>query len=409
MRFFNQLSYLDRAAWVLLVESGLFAIATALSSIFINVFLWKIQNDYRLIAWFNIAHYLISGITFVVAGWFSKRMARVALIRLGVLILALFYLTIWLLGKNAIHYVYGLGALLGLGSGLFWLSFNVLYFEITEKENRDIFNSLNGSITSFAGITAPFISGLIISKVGSLAGYQWVFGLSLMIFGLAVVVSFFFKDKETVGDYHLMRVLRGSRKRTNHWYWVNMAMVAQGLREGVFSFLISLLFYVITKSEFVLGTYSMITSIVALLSYFWLSQRMRPSNRNNYMFWGTFMMGLSVVPFIIDTSAWAIWLLGIGTALFYPFYITPLTSKVFDVIGEDDQNAQLRVEFVVVRELALNFGRIAGILLFIWWVSQSALLEHLRWFLLVFGFAPMLVWLAMRQIPFLETSVLVRR
>lgn len=409
MRFFDRLAYLDRAAWVLLAESGLFATATALSSMFVNIFLWKIQNDWILIAWFNIAHYLIGGFTFVVAGWLSKRITRVMIIRFGVLILALFYLTVWLLGTNAIHHVYELGALLGLGSGLFWLSFNVLYFEITERENRDIFNSINGSITSFAGITAPFISGWIISEVGSLAGYRWVFGLSLIIFGLAVMVSFFFKDKETTGDYHLMRVLAGSRKKSNHWYWVNMAMMAQGLREGVFSFLISLLFYVITKSELALGTYSMITSLVTLLSFFWVSHQIKPSTRNGYMFLGTLVMGLSIIPFVFSTSLWSMWLLGIGTALFYPFYITPLTSKVFDVIGEDHQNAQLRVEFVVVREIGLNIGRITGILLFIWWVSQSAFLEHIRWFLLMIGFAPLLVWLAIRQIPSMDTSVLVRR
>jgi len=409
MRFFDRLECLNRAAWILLAESGLFAIATALSSTFVNIYLWKIENDWILIAWFNVAHYLVGAITFILAGWLSKRMERVIIIRLGVMGLALFYLTVWLLGTKAVLYVYALGALLGLGSGFFWLAFNVLYFEITERDNRDVFNGINGSLTSFAGITAPFISGLIISKMGSLTGYRWVFGLSLTIFGLAVLISFLFKERKSEGDYRLIRVLSGLRKKSNHWYWVNMAMIAQGLREGVFSFLVSLLFYVTTKSELALGTYFTITSVVTFLSFFIVSRFLKPTLRNRYMFVGTLMMGLSGVPFVLDASAWALWLFGIGVSLFYPFYMAPLTSTVFDVIGEDQENARLRVEFVVARELALNMGRISGILLFIWWVNQSPDLSHIRWFLLIVGFTQMLSWFAIRQIPFMGAPIPARK
>jgi MFS transporter, YQGE family, putative transporter len=399
MRRINTWSKLDRSAWLLLLENGLFSVATALSGTFVNVFLWKIKKDWSMISWFNLIHFVVAALTFVVAGWMVKKVDRVVSIRLGVAILSLFYLVVWLLGKNAASYVYLLGALLGLGAGFFWLAYNVLYFEITERDNRDIFNGANGLITSITGIAAPFISGLLIRNMGQVRGYHFIFGLSLSIFLAAVVVSFLFKSRLARGEFQLARVVRLLGKRDAHWRYVGLAMAAQGLREGVFSFLIGLLVYVTTKDEFTVGSFYTVGSLVSMLSYFVVGKMMKPKSRNMFILVGALMMGLVILPFAFHMSEWTMWVMGVGGALFYPFYLAPLTSTVFDVIGETKQSAALRVEYVVSRELMLNVGRVTGILLFILWVAQIKDPTELRWFVLVIGFTQLLTWLAIRKVP----------
>ncbi|MFC7441355.1 MFS transporter [Laceyella putida] len=402
MERMNQLSKLDRSSWLLLLENGLFAVASSLSGMFVNVFLWKIKKDWTMISWFNLIHFVAAALTFILAGWMVKRVDRVVSIRLGVAILSLFYLAVWLLGKNAVTYVYLLGVVLGLGAGFFWLAYNVLYFEITERNTRDIFNGANGLFTSVAGIAAPFISGLLIRYMGQTKGYHFIFGLSLVIFLAAVVVSFLFKSRSARGNFQLVRVLSLIRKREAHWRWVSYAMIAQGLREGVFAFLIGLLVYVTTKDEFTLGSFFTVGSIVSMISYFVVGKIMKPRSRNTFILIGALMMGMAVLPFVFQISSWTMWVLGVGAALFYPFYMTPLTSTVFDVIGETKQSAALRVEYVVMRELMLNIGRVTGILLFIIWVSQMTDVSQLRWFMLMIGFAPVLTWVAIRKVPLLS-------
>jgi YQGE family putative transporter len=93
-----------------------------------------------------------------------------------------------------------------------------------------------------------------------------------------------------------------------------------------------------------------------------------------------------------------LFILGVGAALFYPMYYVPLTSKVFDVIGESQKTAKLRVEYVVTRELALNVGRVASIALFLIVVSRTTEVDHLKWILFAVGFAQVFAALFMRRV-----------
>jgi MFS transporter, YQGE family, putative transporter len=402
MRIWGKTGRLDRAAWLLLLVSGLFAIATALSGSFVNVYLWKIKHKWSLIAQFHLIHFLVSSLTFLLVGWLMKRMDRVVAMRLGMVFLSLFYLTVLLLGMRSVYHVMILGTLLGLGAGFFWLAYNVLYFEITEKENRDRFNGVNGLIYSVSGMVAPLLSGLVITRIDHFTGYRIIFAISLLVFVLAVLVSFLFKQRSARGEYGLIHVLRQIKEPNQHWCWVNLAMISQGLREGVFTFLIGLLVYIITKSELTLGGFFTISSLASMISFYWIGRFLETKDRNRYIFIGGLMMGLVGVPFVLLLNSWTVFVFGIGIALFYPLYMVPLTSTVFDVIGENRANVELRVEYVVARELALNLGRMMGILLFMGWVAISSDLQHIRWFILLLGFVQVFTWLSIRQVPILQ-------
>ncbi|GGE18971.1 MFS transporter [Marinithermofilum abyssi] len=402
MQILGKTHQLDRSAWLLLIISGLFATATALSNTFVNVYLWKIKHDFALIGWFNWINYLAMAVTFVFAGRMAKQVDRVIAIRLGVALQALFYLSVLMLGTHAADYVFFLGSFLGIGSGFFWLAYNVLYFEITERHNRDIFNGINGLLTSVAGIATPLLSGWVITRVDHFTGYRIIFGISLAVFLLAVVVTFLLRPRSAAGVYRLKEILSLVRNRDNYWYWVNLAMIAQGAREGLFVFLISLLVYVATGNELALGSYLTAASAVGLFSYFLVGRFMRLSWRDESILVGSLMMGIVVVPLIWDINTWTLVILGLGAALFYPVYMVPLTSAVFDVIGQSNETAQLRVEYVVARELALNLGRILSISAFLWWIQRSPDMTQLKWLVLAVGFIQVLTWVFIRRVPLLN-------
>lgn len=316
-----------------------------------------------------------------------------------------FYLAVLLLGNRSVELVFLLGMFLGVGSGFFWLSYNVLYFEITERNNRDIYNGINGLITSGAGILAPVISGWIITRIDHFTGYRLIFALSLAVFLVAVVVSFMLKRRSASGVYRLKEILRLALDRGNHWYWVNLAMIAHGIREGLFAFLISLLIYVATGDELSLGGYLTASSVVALIAYFIVGRFIRINWRDESILIGAAMLGIVVLPLIWGVNTWTLVVLGMGVALFYPVYMVPLTSAVFDVIGENQETARLRVEYVVARELALNVGRILSVTAFLWWVQGISDPSQLRWLVLPVGFVQLFAWLAIRRVPLLEQEL----
>lgn len=398
LQLLGRTDLLDRQAKLLLVISTLFAMSTALSNTFVNVYLWRIKSDYAVIGYFNLFHYLAMAAAFVLGGKLAKNVDRVVAIRLGVLIHALFYLTVLWLGKSSAQYIAGLGIFLGIGAGFFWLAFNVLYFEITNRDNRDIFNGVDGLLTSGAGIVAPVFSGWLITRLNDLVGYRIIFAVSFAIFAIAVGVSLFLKRRDARGQYRLDRIFRLSARRGGHWFWVSLAMVAQGVREGVFVFLIGLLIFVMTDNELILGSFATVSSFVSLVAFFVVGRALKKRWRNTFMVVGAGLLGVVVLPFVFKAGTLQLFILGVGAALFYPMYYVPLTSKVFDVIGESQKTAKLRVEYVVTRELALNVGRVASIALFLIVVSRTTEVDHLKWILFAVGFAQVIAALFMRRV-----------
>lgn len=388
---------LSKQTICLLAVHGLFATANALSGAFVNVYLWKASNNFSLIGWFALASQTANAVTFMLAGKWVKEHDKMQSLRLGIAVSAAFYLIVLFLKADAVHYVWLLGAIQGMGGGLFWLAFNVVYFEVTGPDNRDKFNGWAGLLGSVAGMVAPWVSGFIIVRMTDNKGYMLIFSLSLTIFILGVVISFFLHKRKASGHYEWLYAFRQVR-RDSPWKHVVPALVAQGAREGVFAFIIALLVYIVTQNEQKLGTFSLITSAVALVAFWLVGKWLKPRYRIKAMLWGTMVMMLVILPFYWQLSYTTLLLFGIGTALFFPLFAVPMTSTVFDTIGKNKDSASHKVEFVVLRELGLNMGRVAGTLLFIAVVLWNTDQWVLCTLLLVIGSAPILSWFFMKKL-----------
>ena len=148
---------------------------------------------------------------------------------------------------------------------------------------------------SGAGIIAPWISGLLIVSLGDGAGYRLIFSISLGIFVLGVVISFFLKKRKLQGTYEWLLPLRYLRQPETPWKRVSLALVFQGVREGVFGFMIGLLVYISTSSEASLGNFVLITSAVSLVSFWAAGRLFKPSFRKMSMFIGAVMVVLVII------------------------------------------------------------------------------------------------------------------
>jgi YQGE family putative transporter len=168
--------------------------------------------------------------------------------------------------------------------------------------------------------------------------------------------------------------------------------VAQGIREGVFAFIIGLMVYMSTASEVRLGTFLLITSGVSLVSFWATGKWMKKRFRSRAMFIGAMAMTVVILPFFWKVNMGTLLIFGVGTALFFPLYTIPVISTVFDLIGGNDRSVSRREEYIVLRELALNAGRILGVLLFIAVVTWSKSTLVLNILLLVIGSFTLLNW-----------------
>lgn len=392
---------LDHQAILLLAVQALFGIALALSGTFVPIYLWKASSSYMLVGWFTMCQYVTCGITFWLAGKWVKEYNKMNSLRTGIVLSGAFYFTVLMLGKLATSYIIPLGLLNGVALGLFWVAFDVIYFEITEPDNRDRFNGWSGLLGSGAGILAPWVSGLLITSMSGERGYQIIFTASLVILAISVVLSFWLKKRKQDGRrYSWTHGFQQLAIPGNPWRRMLPAVVAQGVREGVFLFLVGLTVYIATQNEAKLGSFTLITSFVALLSFWLVGKRLSPRNRKRAMLVGTVMNGLVILPLFYEVNFTNLLLFGIGTSIFMPLYIIPMTSRVFDLIGESQSSGGEREEFIVLREAGLTFGRVLGLSGYLIVLTQNHSPLAVVWLLFVVGSVPIIGWWMMR--PLLE-------
>lgn len=388
---------LDSQTRLLLLVNALFACANALSGAFVNVYLWKAKQDWAMIGWFTLSNQVVMLTMFYIAGKWVKERNKMNALRLGIACAAVFYILVLFLGKAAANWVIPLGMVLGLSSSLFWLAYNVVYFEVTDRDNRDRFNGWAGLLGSAVGMAAPWISGFLITHLKGTLGYRLMFSISLGVFIVAVVISFFLKKRPVQPRYEWLYGLKQVRQRGNPWRSAFPALVFQGVREGVFGFMIGLMVYIATKNELQLGNYALITSAVSLFAYFLAGKIVKPTRRVIPMLAGAIAMTGAVLLFFWKITFVTLISFGIIVALFYPLYGIPVTSSVFDLIGLTQESADHRVEFVVLRETALNIGRIMGVISFIIVVSMTTKPLHLVTLMFVIGASPLISWLFLRK------------
>ncbi|MGD6853630.1 MFS transporter [Bacillus infantis] len=355
---------LNKDLTLLLLIGGLYSLSVALSNTFVNIYLWKQSGEFKDLGLYNLSIVVIQPLTFILAGRWAKKIDRVIVLRIGVICLALFYLTVLIIGTKASQFLLLLGALLGMGYGFYWLAFNVLTFEITEPDTRDFFNGFLGILSSVGGMIGPISAGFIISRLEKFTGYSIVFGLSLVLFSLAVFLSFFLKRRPAEGAYWFVRIFK-ERNNNPNWKLVTNAHFFQGLREGTFVFVISVFVFISTGSEMALGTFGLINSGIAFVAYYLASRLIKKKYRKKSILAGGLILYASIFFIIIDVTYARLLMYAASIAIAYPLLLVPYVSMTYDVIGTGWRAAEMRIEYIVVREVFLNMGRVVSILCFL--------------------------------------------
>lgn len=383
--------------YLLLVIGGLYSLSIALSNTFVNIYLWKQSGDYVDIGIYNLIVVFMQPITFIFAGRLAKKVDRIIVLRLGVIFLTLFYVSVLLVGERATDFLWLLGALLGIGWGFYWLAFNVLTFEITEPETRDFFNGYMGVLSSGAGMLGPISAGFIISRLHQSFGYTVVFGISLSLFSFAVLLSFLLKRRPAHGKYCFIRILQ-ERKNNFNWRLITYAHFFQGIREGTFAFVISILVFIQTGSEFALGGYGLLHSGIAFIAYYCASRLIKPRIRKKAILIGGILLYLAVLFITMKVTYGRLLIYASIIGIAYPILLVPYQSLSYDVIGRAWKAAEMRIEYIVVREIFVHFGRFVSILGFLFAVSYFEPRQSVPIFLLIAGLGHTMIYFFIRKI-----------
>ena len=371
----------------------------ALSSAFINVFLYKRDQDWKPVELYNLVSYATIMLAFWIGGHLAKKLGHLLPYQLGFIFNALVFLLVLILREKSPDHPYLLGFFAGLGIGFYYLGQHFLTLDMTEAKTRDYFLSLSLFLSSILRILAPALAGWIIlafkrSGPDSSLGYYVVFAMTLLVYLFLIYKSLTLKIKESGGGFDFWKVLTFSRNPD----W-NRQMAAQfilGIRNGAFWFVISVLVYQVSKNEGIVGSYNMMSNFLAVLTAYGLSLWAEARHRGRGLLVSS-LLGWAACGFL----AWKInyiSLLGYGllNAVGVTWFSVVFAAVGFDMLERAREAQRYKLEYLAVRELPLWLGRTLGLAIMM--ASQHYLGElGLRLSLLVLGGMQMGVFLFLPQ------------
>jgi YQGE family putative transporter len=388
---------LSREAKILLVVGCLFTIATSLSGTFVNVYLWRAKNDFAMIGTFNFVQYLAIPAAFYIGGRMTRKHSAGLCLRIGLILHLAFFLSILAANRKAPSLVIPLGILLGFAAGFYWVSSQILTFDLTSRMNRDTYNSTLGILFSISNMLSPLASGYIISTMQDFKGYRLIFLISAAIYTAIWLISHML----TAQPYdHPLNVLECWKKAPSAWRYTMLGHGFFGIRNGVLMFLINLLVFITTNNEFVIGKLALTTSITSILTFWILGKILKPKRRVLIFTVGAVMMLFSVSIIAFRVHVFSLFAYGIVNSIFVPYFSVPFESATMNVI--DKNSSESRTEYIILKEISLNIGRIVGVLSFMLVIGWNNSPTVLRAFLLAMGSVQLALLLFRKKLDFDE-------
>ncbi|WP_017413460.1 MFS transporter [Clostridium tunisiense] len=383
-----------KEAKILLFMSALFTFAAGLSGIFVNIFFWKQTNSFIVIVIYNMIHYITTPITFMVGGIIAKKKNGIWSLRLGLILYAIFYSLILILGNRGGIYIYILGMVYGFAVGFYWLAFNTLSFDFTCVTNRDTFNGFNGSCAGVAAAIAPITSGYIITRFIGNKGYSIVFTITLSIFIVLLIISLFLKCNNYGSKVNFKKIFS---KNCSDWSIIRKSTTLWGFRDVIIGFLVNILIIETTGSELSLGKLTFIGALASSGAYVLVQKIIKPPRRRLAIYVGTIGSFLAVTTIVYKVSYATLLIFMVVDSFLLPFFLIQLSSSSFNVINKIHEE-DLRIEYMINKDIVLNGGRIISSIILLLVLSLFKGAFVIRGYLLLIGAIPILSGYFLRKL-----------
>lgn len=195
---------------------------------------------------------------------FSKSKNRANLMRIGIILDLVYFLTIILLKDKIVNYIYLVGLLYGLEEGFYYSVYNILESDGIKNEERAKFTGTYTAIESILSIIFPLIFGSLIYTTGFLKSLIVV----LIIVILRIILSFIYKDnnvpKSKKTNMKKYFELTNKDKKFKQMYRIEFF---NGIvySEAAFSYIVTIYIIKVFSNSFSLGVFTSIFSVITFI------------------------------------------------------------------------------------------------------------------------------------------------
>jgi len=305
------------------------------------------------------------GVTKAIANYFTGKLAN----RFGrkKLLIAGWLLAIpvpvMLIYANNWNWVIVANIFLGFSQGLTWSSTVVMKIDLVGERNRGLAMGLN----EFAGYAAVGLVAYLTAQIAGEYGitpYPFYLGIFIAVTGFilsAVWVkdtrSFVKKESESVQPAPIEHIFSDTSFKHKTLSAVTQAGLVNNMNDGMIWGLLPLFLLSLDISQSQLGIITAIYPTVWGVGQLFTGKMSDVYSKKAMLFWGIMMQGIAIliIPIVRDYTVLAVLsaLLGLGTALVYPTFLTTIAS-----VTSSTQRAEVIGIFRLWRDLGYAIGAI---------------------------------------------------
>ena len=362
--------------YLFLLVHTLFLVFTRIPAIFINTLLMNQTGDVNSTLFYNGAIFAACALTMSVSAQIMHKTGCRVTATVGIIGYNILYLC-YILFQPYVGTCYMLfGLFNGMADGFYYISYGHMILDYTDVTNRDSGMGIISTLSAGVNLTVPFLAGSILSAIGGVKGYVAIFILAFAIAFLAMAAVFKLpgevkKEKRNVRYGAFIRLLGENRQIL----YGLLGETVKGVREGTFMFILNIILYQLIKSEFLIGCNSLLTGLVSILSFWFMSHTFRPDNRRRFMLLAvTGLTGITMICYWFLNPVMVILFAAVNAFLAGMIEISCYTT-FFDVSQSVKEIEDFSPELLAFHEIFVVTGRCIGLgaFAFINTVSGAAL------------------------------------
>lgn len=352
---------LGREAIISLIIHASFQFGASMSGLFLNLYLWRLTEDFTINAIYNIVNFAMTPFAFAVGGLIAKKLDRMVVYRLGIMLCAAFYLLVIITGESVPDYFILFALLNGISSGFYWTGYLILQYDVSTDRNRVRYLAINMVTFNSAGLAGPALAGSIISRMEGLQGYLTIFMFAFVMFVVAAIISTRIKAIVSHHKAYYLKYVGLVMKKNKLWLYSLCGFFVFGLFQGIMLFLPNILLFQAVEREDLVGYFGVLFSGITVATGYVISRRAQKEQARKYILYATIAVVLAASMLLIEVKLWSVIIFMVVFSVCNPLTVNSMTSYFYRLISGLPLKGQLKVESVVMREAFLNAGRVVAI------------------------------------------------
>ena len=202
------------------------------------------------------------------------------------------------------------------------------------------------NIAGASRLVAPLIGAAVIGfSPDRLQGYHTIFVIVVIIYLFAIALSFRMTTDNKPRPFRLRRALFPGKDQRD-WRLVMMASTTLAGAFVIFAFLLGLVMFMETDSEFAVGGFASFQALAGIIAAYTLGRIIKPKNRRTFMFWGTVLLVGAGALIAFKLTILTLCLFGFLRAVAGQMFAISHFSLRLDIIEESVEESAQRIEYL---------------------------------------------------------------